>query len=89
MSKTNTLDIHLSLNGGLNLEDLLPTNLITKFTILRYPRIERVAISGGFSTKTSNYITIGRSETKSITLHGINMNSGLNKNAICLFESQF
>jgi len=88
-ANSGSIELHLSLNGGLSQEVLSPANLNTKFTILYKPQIERVAITGGFSTRTSNFVTIGRSETKTVTLSGINLNSALGKSPVCLFESQF
>ena len=48
-----------------------------------------MSITSGFSTTNSNFITVGRYETKLITLYGINLNSLTGKIPVCLFANQF
>jgi hypothetical protein len=84
----SVIELHLSLNGGLSVESN-PQNIPVSFTILMKPYIISTTLTGGYSTTTTSYITIGRSESKTVVITGRNMNSLTAKNPVCLFSNQF
>lgn len=64
---SHTVTLRLSLNGGLDFEES-DIGLLA-FNLYRAPNVERLFFSAGRGSET-NYITVGRQETKTVTLRG-------------------
>ena len=87
-NRVKIIELHLSLNGGLSLEEN-PSDIPVVFTLLRKPYLEGVpTVTGGYSTTASPYVTTGRGEEKTVTIQGTNMNSLVGKTPLCLFANE-
>jgi len=60
---------------------------VSNFPILAAPVLERIEFSGGYSQQdNTNYVTVGREETKQVALRGTHFNSVVGKSPVCMFS---